>query len=44
MEGELKEIKDFMKMENGNVHHKRYDGHCMKQRIKILKTTGYQPF
>ncbi len=28
---EPKEIKDFMKVEDGNVHHKRYNGHCKKQ-------------
>jgi hypothetical protein len=26
-----KEIKDIMKVEDGGVHRKRYDGHCMKQ-------------
>jgi hypothetical protein len=34
---ESKEIKDFMKVEDGNVHYKRYDGHCTKQQIKIPK-------
>jgi hypothetical protein len=29
--GELKELKDFMKVEEGGVHRKRYDGYCMKQ-------------
>ncbi len=28
---ESKEIRDFMKVEDGGVHHKRYDGHCTKQ-------------
>ncbi len=28
---ESKEIKDFMKVENGGVHHKKYDGRCTKQ-------------
>ncbi len=34
-----KEIKDFMKMENGGVHHKIYDGRCMKQQVRIPKAT-----
>jgi hypothetical protein len=28
---ESKEIKDSMKVENGNVHHKKYNGCYMKQ-------------
>ncbi len=36
---ESKEMKDFMKVEEGGVHHKRYEDHCMKQWIKILKAT-----
>jgi len=36
---ELKEIKDFMKVEDGGVHHKRYNGCCMKQQFKIPKAT-----
>jgi len=28
---ESKEIKDFVNVEDGGVHHKRYDGHCTKQ-------------
>ncbi len=35
----LKEIKDFVKVEDGGVHHKRYDGCCTKQQIKIPKAT-----
>jgi len=27
---ELKEMKDSMKVEEGGVHHKRYEGHCTK--------------
>jgi hypothetical protein len=34
-----KEIKDSMKVEDGGVHYKRYDGHCTKQRIRIPKVT-----
>jgi hypothetical protein len=34
---ESKEIKDFMKVENGSVHHKRYDGCYTKQPIRIPK-------
>jgi len=36
---ESKEIKDYMKVENGGVHHKRYDGCCMKEQVKIPKAT-----
>jgi hypothetical protein len=25
---ESKEVKDFMKVENGSVHYRRYDGYC----------------
>jgi hypothetical protein len=35
---ESKEIRDFMKVEDGGVHYKIYDGCCMKQ-IKIPKAT-----
>jgi len=28
-----------MKVEEGGVHHKKYEGHCMKQWIKIPKAT-----
>jgi hypothetical protein len=28
--GGVKKIRDFMKVEEGGVHHKKYDGHCMK--------------
>jgi len=34
---ESKEIKDSLKVENGSVHCKRYDGHYTKQKIKIPK-------
>jgi hypothetical protein len=34
---ESKEMKDFMKVEDGSVHHKRYDERCTKQRIRIPK-------
>jgi len=27
---ESKDIKDSMKVENGGVHHKKYNGHCTK--------------
>jgi hypothetical protein len=27
---ESKEIKDFMKVEDGGVHRKKYNGHCTK--------------
>jgi hypothetical protein len=36
---ESKEIKDFMKVEDGGVHCKRYYGRCTKQRIIIPKAT-----
>jgi len=35
-EGIVEEKKDFVKVEDGGVYCKRYDGHCMK-RIKIPK-------
>jgi hypothetical protein len=38
-EGRVKEIKDYVKVENGGVHRKRYDGHYMKQQIGISKVT-----
>jgi hypothetical protein len=38
-EGGVKKIKDSMKMEDGEVHHKRYDGRCTKQQVKIPKVT-----
>jgi len=41
---ESKEIKDFMKVENGSVHHKKYNGRCMKQWIKIPKAIWIYPF
>jgi len=31
MKDELKKIKDSIKVENGGVHHKKYDGRYMKQ-------------
>jgi hypothetical protein len=36
---ELKEIKDSIKVENGGVHHKKYDGRYMKQWVKIQNAT-----
>jgi len=36
---ESKEVKGSMKVENGGVHHKKYNGHCMKQQVKIPKAT-----
>jgi hypothetical protein len=32
-----------MKMEEDCVHHKRYDGHCTKQWVKISKPTWTSP-
>jgi hypothetical protein len=34
---ESKEIKDFMKVEDGGVHSRRYNGHCTKQHIRITE-------
>jgi hypothetical protein len=34
---ESKEIKKIMKVENGSVHRKRYDGHCTKEQVRIPK-------
>jgi hypothetical protein len=36
---ESKEIKNFMKVENGGVHCNEYNGCCTKQWIKIPKAT-----
>ncbi len=36
---ESKEIKDSMKVEDGSVHRKRYDGCYMKQQVRIPKST-----
>jgi hypothetical protein len=40
---ESKEIKDFVKVEDGGVHHKKYDGHCTKQWVEIPKATWTSP-
>jgi hypothetical protein len=40
---ESKEIKDFVKVEDGGVYHKKYDGHYMKQQIKIQKLHEHYP-
>jgi hypothetical protein len=29
----------FVKVENEGMHHKKYNGHCMKQQIRVQKTT-----
>jgi hypothetical protein len=39
MEGKPKEIRNSMKVENGGVHRKKYDGRCMKQQVRIPKAT-----
>jgi hypothetical protein len=31
--------RDFMKVEDGGVHNKRYDARSMKQRVRIPKAT-----
>jgi len=36
---ESKEIKHSMKVEDGGVHRKKYDGRCTKQWVRIPKTT-----
>ncbi len=36
---ESKEIKDSMKVEDGGVHRKRYNGCCTKQWVRIPKAT-----
>jgi hypothetical protein len=41
---ESKEIKDSMKVEDGSVHHKRYDGHCKKQWVKFQRPFDHHPF
>jgi hypothetical protein len=40
---ESKEIRDSMKVENGGLHCRRYNGCCMKQRIRIPKATLTSP-
>ncbi len=40
---ESKEIRDFMKVENGGVHCKRCDGRCTKQQVIIPKPTWTSP-
>jgi len=37
------EIKDFMNVESGGVHHKRYDGHYTKQQVRIPKVIWTSP-
>jgi hypothetical protein len=37
MREESKEIRNSVKVENGGVHYKRYNGCCTKQRVKIPK-------
>jgi hypothetical protein len=32
-----------MKVEDGGVHLKKYDGHCMKQQVRIPKATWKSP-
>ncbi len=34
---ESKEIRDFMKVEDGGVHRKKYNKHYTKQKIRIPK-------
>jgi hypothetical protein len=34
-----KEIKDFVKVKDGDVHCKKYNGCCTKQQIRIPKAT-----
>jgi len=41
---ESKEIKDSLKVENGGVHHKRYDGHCTKKKLKFQRPSKQHPF
>jgi hypothetical protein len=43
MEGKVKRTKDSMKVKDENVHCKRYDGHCTKQRIRLPKVTRTSP-
>lgn len=40
---ESKETRESMKMEEGGVHHNRYDDHCKKQWVKIPKTIWTSP-
>jgi hypothetical protein len=36
---ESKEIRDSMKVEDGGVHRKRYNGCCTKKQVRIPKAT-----
>jgi hypothetical protein len=38
-EGGVKIIKDSMKVEDGGVHYKKYDGCCMKECVRTPKAT-----
>jgi hypothetical protein len=40
---ESKEIKNFLKVEDGSVHRKKYNGRCMKQQVRIPKATWTSP-
>jgi hypothetical protein len=33
-----------MKVEEGGVHHKKYDGHCMNGDLKFQKLLKHHPF
>jgi hypothetical protein len=38
MKGGIKRNKRLYEVEDGGVHHKKYDGCCTKQKVKIPKT------
>jgi hypothetical protein len=39
MKEKLKEINDYMKVEDGGMHDKRYNERCTKQQVRIPKAT-----
>jgi len=41
---ESNEIKDFMKVEDGGVHHKRYDGRARNNELKFQRSPKHHPF
>jgi len=41
--GKSQEIRDYVKLKYKGMHHKKYDGCCTKQWIKIPKATWTSP-
>jgi hypothetical protein len=36
-------MKDYMKVEKGGVHHKKYESYCTKQWVEISNATWTSP-